>query len=48
MQADGVLRRAASAGADALIGVPYGSVSIASNQGLYLCAAPEDRPLLGY
>jgi F0F1-type ATP synthase assembly protein I len=23
--------------------VPYGSVSIASNQGLYLSAAPEDR-----
>ncbi len=27
----------------ALMGVPYGSVSIASNQGLYLSAAPEDR-----
>ncbi|MDQ1593622.1 MAG: hypothetical protein QOH40_178, partial [Arthrobacter pascens] len=27
----------------ALIGVPYGSVSIASNQGLYLSAAPKDR-----
>lgn len=26
----------------ALMGVPYGSVSIASNQGLYLSAAPED------
>lgn len=27
----------------ALMGVPYGSVSIASNQGLYLSAAPQDR-----
>ncbi|WP_457972345.1 MFS transporter [Arthrobacter sp. D1-17] len=27
----------------ALMGVPYGAVGIASNQGLYLSAAPEDR-----
>ena len=27
----------------ALMGVPYGAVSIASNQGLYLSARPEDR-----
>jgi len=25
------------------VGVPYGAVGIASNQGLYLSAAPEDR-----
>lgn len=27
----------------ALMGVPYGAVGLASNQGLYLSAAPEDR-----
>jgi predicted MFS family arabinose efflux permease len=30
-------------GLTALMGVPYGAVGLASNQGLYLSAAPEDR-----